>query len=240
MPLDIWNPVSVFASKHPREHNQTGIWLHSWLHPNGKCDLVHHKYHRGAHQSPHKLSPFLSHIYEWRMVIYTEKSLLAISETLFPSFFMVFFGFGIYSQGDEDENMGLEQCTDWTQHYVQPAWAAADTNFTHSPQQMEATKLSSASSSPVPSGPWEWSAFHRKTLPQKPSPAELNQSNFFTPEWKYMSSISFISQKKCFTFDTAIESKFSYLLALGCNSVPPWPTLATSSLQALTDPHGEL
>lgn len=171
------------------------------------------------------------------MVIYTEKSGLVISETLFPSFFVVSFGFDTYAEEDKDEIMGLEQCTDWVQHYVQPGWAGTDRNFTCSPPQMEATKLASASSSPVPSGPWELIDLHRKTLPQKPSPAELNQSNFFTPERKYMPSISLIFQKKCFTFNTAIKSKFSYLLALGCHPVPPCPTLAPSSLQALTDPH---
>lgn len=112
--------------------------------------------------------------------------------------------------------------------------------FHQSPPQTEAPRLVSASSTPIPPGHWEWSAFYKETLPQKPSLAEVNQSYFFTPEWKYIASISFIFQRKYVTFDTAIKSKFSNLLALGCNPVPPWLTLALSTLQTPTDPQGEL
>lgn len=93
--------------------------------------------------------------------------------------------------------------------------------FHQSPPQTEAPRLVSASSTPVPPGHWEWSVFYKKTLPQKPSVAEVNQSYFFTPEWKYIASISFIFQRKYVTFDTAIKSKFSNLLTLGCNPVSP-------------------
>lgn len=58
VPLNILISVSVCASKHLREHNQAGIWLHTWLHPNGNCDLVHQKYHRGARWSLQKLQFF--------------------------------------------------------------------------------------------------------------------------------------------------------------------------------------
>lgn len=118
-------------------------------------------------------------------------------------------------------------------------WAGTGRNLFCSLLQMEATKLASTSSSLIPSGPWEWIALHREILPQKLSWAELNQRNVFTPDWKHMLSIS-IAFQKCFTFSTAIKSKFSYLLALCYHPVPPWPTLTPTSLQALTDLHGVL
>lgn len=146
---------------------------------------------------------------ERRTIIYIEKFVLAISETLFPPFFMASYGFDIYTEDGKGEILGLEQQTDWAQHYAQPGWSHTDLFSSCSPLQMMATKLSSVSSFLVPSGLWEWIALQRKTLSQKPSPAELNESNFFTPKCKYMPSSSLILQKKCFTFNTAIKSKLS-------------------------------
>lgn len=212
MPLDILNQIPVCASKHHREHNQAGIWLHSWLQqvktviwyikntteePTGLC-------RNPSSLRQRAVSSLLSHISEWRMVIYIEKSVLAISETLLPSFFMACYGYDIYTEEGKDEILHLEQWTDWAQHYAQPGWSC-----THLFSSADDEMMSSASSFPLPSGLWEWIALQNKTLSQKPSPAELNKSNFFTPKWKYMPSSSLILQRKCFTFDTAIKSKLS-------------------------------
>ena len=159
--LNTLNPIPLHASKHHREHNQAGIWLHSWLHPNGNCDLVHQKYHREAHWSLRKLQFFrtestllfsLPHLWMKNGHLHREISSSHL-RNIFPSFFMVSFGFDIYAEEDKDEILDLEQCIDWVQHYVQPGWAGTDRNFTCSSPQMEATKLASASSSPAPSGP---------------------------------------------------------------------------------------
>lgn len=63
-----------------------------------------------------------------------------------------------------------------------------------SPILLHRQKPASASFSPIFSGSWKEIALYRKTHPQKPSP-EQNQSYFFTPEWKYIPSISLIFRK---------------------------------------------
>lgn len=69
---------------------------------------------------------------------------------------------------------------------------------------------------------------------------QQNRTKLFHIRMKVHTKYFFNFQKKCFTFNTDPKSEFSSLLASGCYPVPSCPTLALSSLQALTDPPGAL